>query len=71
MRTNSNDVFSHIWAEISFFSKWWGGASPQQRETAKKIIQNGQLEIVTGGWVMTDEAASHYPSTINQLFEGV
>uniref|UniRef100_A0A8C5E6F4 mannosyl-oligosaccharide 1,3-1,6-alpha-mannosidase n=1 Tax=Gouania willdenowi TaxID=441366 RepID=A0A8C5E6F4_GOUWI len=59
-----------IWSEISFFSKWWETADVQKQEAMRKLILGGQLEIVTGGWVMTDEANVHYFAMIDQLIEG-
>uniref|UniRef100_A0A4W3IL70 Alpha-mannosidase n=1 Tax=Callorhinchus milii TaxID=7868 RepID=A0A4W3IL70_CALMI len=59
-----------IWAEISFFSKWWDNIDAQKRAAVCSLAANGQLEFVTGGWVMTDEANSHYFAMIDQLIEG-
>uniref|UniRef100_A0A8C6K9E6 mannosyl-oligosaccharide 1,3-1,6-alpha-mannosidase n=1 Tax=Nothobranchius furzeri TaxID=105023 RepID=A0A8C6K9E6_NOTFU len=59
-----------IWAEISYFSKWWNSIDEQKRVLVKRLVEAGQLELVTGGWVMADEANSHYFAMLDQLIEG-
>uniref|UniRef100_A0A2K5VRH1 Alpha-mannosidase n=1 Tax=Macaca fascicularis TaxID=9541 RepID=A0A2K5VRH1_MACFA len=59
-----------IWSEISYLSKWWDIIDIQKKDAVKSLIENGQLEIVTGGWVMPDEATAHYFALIDQLIEG-
>ncbi|XP_061590562.1 alpha-mannosidase 2 isoform X1 [Cololabis saira] len=59
-----------IWSEISFFSKWWSDIDEQKRAMVKRLVEAGQLELVTGGWVMADEANSHYYALLDQLMEG-
>ncbi|XP_068781160.1 alpha-mannosidase 2 isoform X1 [Struthio camelus] len=59
-----------MWSEISYFSKWWDGIDNQKKDAVKRLIKDGQFEIVTGGWVMPDEASAHYFALIDQLIEG-
>lgn len=46
-----NRKYKFIWAEMSFLSLWWDQATITQRDQLKQLINNGQFEIVTGGWV--------------------
>uniref|UniRef100_A0A9J8A0U1 Alpha-mannosidase n=2 Tax=Cyprinus carpio TaxID=7962 RepID=A0A9J8A0U1_CYPCA len=59
-----------IWSEISYFSKWWDNIDEQKRDAVRRLIESGQLEVATGGWVMPDEANTHYFALIDQLVEG-
>ncbi|XP_066922208.1 alpha-mannosidase 2-like isoform X2 [Clytia hemisphaerica] len=59
-----------IWAETSYFKMWWDQTSPMRRQLAQEQIRNGQLEIVTGGWVMNDESNPHYWNMLDQMMEG-
>ncbi|KAJ1528589.1 hypothetical protein ONE63_006991 [Megalurothrips usitatus] len=59
-----------IWTEVSFFSQWWESAHPSKRHAVKKLLEDGRLEMTTGGWVMTDEANSHVFAMVDQLIEG-
>ena len=59
-----------IWAEISFFAMWWNEQTREVQGMVKNVLQNGQLEIVTGGWVMNDEANSFYYAIMEQLILG-
>ncbi|XP_008054795.1 alpha-mannosidase 2 [Carlito syrichta] len=59
-----------MWSEISYLSEWWDIIDVQKKDAVKSLIENGQFEIVTGGWVMADEATPHYFALIDQLIEG-
>ncbi|KAK4805009.1 hypothetical protein SAY86_004826 [Trapa natans] len=59
-----------IWEEMSYLERWWRDASNMKKESFANLVNNGQLEIVGGGWVMNDEANSHYYAIIEQMTEG-
>lgn len=59
-----------IWAEISYLDLWWKESEPLLRNKLKELITSGQIEVVTGGWVMNDEANTHYFAMIEQLTSG-
>lgn len=52
---NEKETRKFVWAETSYLSLWWAQANDDMKTKMRKIIANGQLEIVTGGWVMNDE----------------
>lgn len=59
-----------IWTEISFLALWWQSAHPTRKVNLKKLVDEGRFEILTGGWVMTDEANVELFSMVDQLVEG-
>ncbi|CAH2250872.1 alpha-mannosidase 2 [Pararge aegeria] len=60
-----------IWAETSYLALWWtSDATSKEKEAFKSLLNSGQIEIVTGGWVMNDEANSHWLSVAQQLTTG-
>ncbi|XP_065841742.1 alpha-mannosidase 2-like isoform X2 [Oscarella lobularis] len=67
---NEDSQRKFIWAEISYLDLWWKEQGEAKRNQMKKLIMSHQLEIVTGGWVMNDEANTFYYAMIDQLIEG-
>ena len=59
-----------IWAEISFFELWWQNQGEDMRQKARDVVKSGQLEFVTAGWVMNDEANCDIYGILEQLYEG-
>jgi lysosomal alpha-mannosidase len=55
---------------MAFFSKWWFHISKEKQEIVRKLLKNGQLEIINGGWVMNDEACTYYDDIIDQMTLG-
>lgn len=69
-KLGENSERKFIWAEVVYLAYWWDKVDDKKRNILKRYVENGQLEIVTGGWVMTDEASAHYYAMLEQLIEG-
>ncbi|KAM6389963.1 LOW QUALITY PROTEIN: lysosomal alpha-mannosidase, partial [Rhynochetos jubatus] len=57
------------YAEVAFLARWW----PRQggtRLTVRQLVEEGRLELVGGGWCMSDEGAAHYAPALEQLALG-
>lgn len=59
-----------IWAEISYFEWWWREQKTETQEVVRRLLENGQFEFVTGGWVQPDEANTQLYAMEIQLQEG-
>ncbi|CAK9303127.1 unnamed protein product [Gordionus sp. m RMFG-2023] len=68
LEENPDRKFSY--AEGAFIYRWIV-AHPNQKRRMQRLIDNGQLEILLGGWVMNDEACTHYNDIINQMTLGL
>ncbi|CAN7940010.1 unnamed protein product, partial [Ixodes hexagonus] len=60
-----------IYVETGFFDMWWKHQSDSIKARFNKLVQSGQLEFISGGWVMNDEAGVHYSNTIDQMTYGI
>jgi hypothetical protein len=58
------------YVEIAFFSLWFDEQDQDTQENVKKLVQEGRLTFVNGGWSMSDEANVHYEDFINNMKAG-
>ncbi|XP_071953152.1 lysosomal alpha-mannosidase-like [Antedon mediterranea] len=60
-----------IYVEIAFFARWWHEQDDEMKLNVKKLVNEGRLEFINGGWCMNDEASTHYNSIIDQMTIGL
>ncbi|NXD73731.1 MA2B1 mannosidase, partial [Eolophus roseicapillus] len=56
-----------IYAEVAFLARWWRLQDEATRDTVRRLVEQGQLELVGGGWRGGDEAVTHYSAGLEQL----
>jgi len=59
-----------VWSEISFFNRWYESLGKDAKRQFKKLVENGQIEFVNGGWVQNDEASPDPVAVINHMTTG-
>lgn len=65
---DSRRKFTYV--EIAYFQMWWKEQTPQMQGRVRKLVKDGQLVFVNGGWCMHDEAATHFMGMIDQTTRG-
>ncbi|KAF7652581.1 hypothetical protein LDENG_00095180 [Lucifuga dentata] len=60
-----------IYVETAFFYRWWKQQSSSMQATVRRLVDEGRLEFVNGGWCMSDEATTHYSAVIDQMTMGL
>lgn len=69
LKKDSNRRF--IYVETAFFWKWWMKQHDFVKHNVKNLVRSGQLEFVSGGWSMNDEATTNYQSIVDQMTWGL
>ncbi|XP_043260159.1 lysosomal alpha-mannosidase isoform X2 [Colletes gigas] len=59
-----------IYVETAFLRKWWLRQNENTKQDVRYLINEGRLEIISGGWSMNDEAVTHYHSLVDQFTWG-
>ncbi|XP_051693810.2 lysosomal alpha-mannosidase [Oryctolagus cuniculus] len=60
-----------VYVEMAFFSRWWHQQTNETQEAVRELVRQGRLEFANGGWVMNDEAATHYGAIVDQMTLGL
>jgi alpha-mannosidase len=59
-----------IYVEVGFFARWWDQQPEKKRDMTRRLVKNGQLEFINGGWCMHDEASPDYVAMVDQTTRG-
>ena len=63
-------TWKFCYGEMGFFKLWYDQQEQEDKDKVKKLIKNGQLEIVGGGWSGNDEATPNFEDIINNFMIG-
>ena len=49
---------------------YYKSCNEKDKNELKKVIKNGQLEIVNGGWIQQDQASATYEDMLDNMMLG-
>ncbi|KAI8796766.1 lysosomal alpha-mannosidase [Biomphalaria glabrata] len=55
-----------VFIEMKYFSRYWNEIKDSERELIRTLIRERRLELVGGGWVMSDAGVTMYNDIIDQ-----
>lgn len=55
---------------MAFFTRWWNEQDDEKKKAVKKLVKDGQLEFINGGWSMNDEGTTYYEDIITNMQKG-
>ncbi|KAH9502481.1 Lysosomal alpha-mannosidase, partial [Bulinus truncatus] len=56
----------YIFIEMKYFSRYWNEINETERNFIRQLIRERRLELVGGGWVMSDAGVTMYNDIIDQ-----
>ena len=65
---NPSRRFSY--AEMKYFSMWWSEQPESVKADVRKLVAEGRLELLSGGWTQHDEACPTYEQMITNMVAG-
>ncbi|XP_075234905.1 lysosomal alpha-mannosidase-like [Lycorma delicatula] len=60
-----------VYVESSFLWRWWQEQDEEIKKKVRELVIEGKLQLLHGGWCMSDEATPHYSALIDQMTLGL
>ena len=55
---------------MKYFMQWYQTLTSDQKDTVKRYVKNGQLNLVNGGWSAPDETITSYDDLLDNFIVG-
>eukprot|EP00550_Attheya_septentrionalis_P003784 CAMPEP_0198284144 /NCGR_PEP_ID=MMETSP1449-20131203/3636_1 /TAXON_ID=420275 /ORGANISM="Attheya septentrionalis, Strain CCMP2084" /LENGTH=1164 /DNA_ID=CAMNT_0043981071 /DNA_START=337 /DNA_END=3831 /DNA_ORIENTATION=- len=70
--SQSSQLHRFVWSEVVFLELWFDDPSVDAslKQSFRRLVKQGTIELVNGGFVMHDEAITRYESQIQQTSLG-